>query len=70
MSGLYERDFCARSSQQAAPDNPSLKARLAEALASAYRTARRDAAIETGLPLATFPPACPWTFEQAMRDAA
>jgi len=49
-------------------DNPSLKARLAEAVATAYRTARRDAAIETGLPLDTFPAECPWSFDQAMQD--
>ncbi len=51
-------------------DNPSLKASLTEALETAYYTARRDAAIETGMPLETFPADCPWTFEQAMQDAA
>jgi len=49
-------------------DNPSLKAKVPEATASAYRYARRYAAIETGLPEATFPIDCPWTFEQAMAD--
>ena len=49
-------------------DNPSLKAKLSDALAAAYYTARNDAAIETGLPLATFPPDCPWSFDQAMQD--
>lgn len=51
-------------------DNPSLKSKVEEAVATAYRTARREAAIETGLPLETFPAACPWTFDQAMQDAA
>jgi predicted nucleic acid-binding Zn-ribbon protein len=49
-------------------DNPSLKAKLPEAVADAYRTARRSAAVETGLELDTFPAGCPWTFEQAMDE--
>lgn len=47
-------------------DNPSLKARLPEAMASAYRYARRGAAAESGLSEATFPAECPWSFEQAV----
>ena len=31
-----------------------------------YRAARREASRQTGLPLATFPPACPWTVEQLL----
>jgi len=50
-------------------DNPSLKTRLHEVMLTAYRHARRDAAIETGIGLATFPAECPWTFEQAMTGA-
>jgi len=49
-------------------DNPSLKARLAETNATAYRYARREAALETGLPLATFPEICPWSFDQISGD--
>jgi hypothetical protein len=33
---------------------------------AAYRHAREDAADETGLPLATFPEACPWAPEQVL----
>jgi Domain of unknown function DUF29 len=51
-------------------DNPSLKAKLPDAVASAYRYARRYAAIETGFPEDTFPIDCPWTLEQAMQDEA
>ncbi len=51
-------------------DNPSLKFKLSDALATAYRHARREAAIETGLALDNFPPDCPWTFDQAMRAEA
>jgi Domain of unknown function DUF29 len=49
-------------------DNPSLRSKLPDALDTAYRSAGREAAIETGLPLATFPAECPWTFEQAMQE--
>jgi hypothetical protein len=47
-------------------DNPSLKARLPEAIEAAFRYARREAANETGLDDTSFPPECPWTFEQIM----
>ena len=43
-------------------DNPSLKARIPEAIATAYR----DAATETGLDEAGFPIECPWSFDQIM----
>jgi hypothetical protein len=47
-------------------DNPSLRAKLPDSIASAYRYTRRYAAIDTGFPENTFPAECPWTFEQAM----
>lgn len=46
-------------------DNSGLKGRLNEIFRQAYRHARKDAADETGLPLATFPAASPFTIEQA-----
>ena len=49
-------------------DNPSLRPSLPDAVAGAYRRARRTASLETGLPERTFPPDCPWSFEQAMQD--
>ena len=49
-------------------DNPSLKPHLGEAMASAYRYARRKAAIETDAAEKAFPAACPWSFEQAMDE--
>lgn len=49
-------------------DNPSLKAQLGEAIDNAYRVARITAESETGLPDATFPKTCSWTFEQLMND--
>jgi hypothetical protein len=50
-------------------DNPSLRLVLPEILADAYHLAVRAAARETSLSAATFPPACPWTLEQAMDEA-
>lgn len=47
-------------------DNPSLKARLPEITALAYRYARRSAAMETGLPEAAFPEECVWSFTEIM----
>jgi hypothetical protein len=46
--------------------NPSLKARLDEALADAYDDAQDEAARETGLPTRTFPVSIPFTFAGAM----
>ncbi len=50
-------------------DNPGLKSRLAEGLERAYRGARLEAANETGLPLKTFPTACPYTREEMLARA-
>ena len=47
-------------------DNPSLKSQLDQAVQSAYRRALNEAELETGLARSTFPPDCPYTFDQAM----
>lgn len=47
-------------------DNPSLKPKVPEVMEDAYGDARVSAYGETGLPEATFPTACPWTFKQIM----
>ncbi len=47
-------------------DNPSLKTVIDEVTASAYRYARRKAAIETDLGEEGFPGQCPWSFAQVM----
>jgi len=47
-------------------ENPSLKPKVPEAQAKAYRYAVRGASQETCLPVSTFPAQCPWTFEQIM----
>ena len=49
-------------------DNPSLKAVLDEVMASAYRYARRKAAIETEMGEEVFPARCLWGFVQAMDE--
>ena len=49
-------------------ENPGLKPRQGELFAAAYRRARKEAAVETGLLLKTFPETCPFTVEQALDD--
>ena len=49
-------------------DNPGLKPQRARHFATAYRGARKEAAAETGLPIATFPEASPFTADQAMDE--
>jgi hypothetical protein len=50
-------------------DNPSLKAKLPEAIASAYRYARRDASAETGMRATAFPAACPYSLSDMLDEA-
>ena len=50
-------------------DNPSLKARLPEAMADAYGDATIGAARETNMAEDTFPVDCPWSFDQIMDEA-
>jgi len=45
-------------------ENPSLKSRVSKIFDDAYRFAAGLAETETGLDISTFPPQCPWTFEQ------
>ena len=49
--------------------SPSLRRDLPDSLTWAYPRARRGAAVETGLPLMTFPEVCPWSFDQLQDDA-
>nr|WP_124307005.1 DUF29 domain-containing protein [Acetobacter pasteurianus] len=49
-------------------DNPSLQSVLEASVETAYRRARRDAALETGLSENTFPSTCPWLFSQMMDE--
>jgi hypothetical protein len=46
--------------------SPSLAPLVPLTLQEEYAEARQRAREETGLPLATFPPACPWTAEQVL----
>ena len=47
-------------------DSPSLRPQLPDLLRQCYPHARRGAARETRLPLATFPETCPWTVDQLL----
>ncbi|WP_110988910.1 DUF29 domain-containing protein [Acaryochloris thomasi] len=49
-------------------DYPSLKNHLIEKFDLCYQDAAEDAADETGLPLETFPPECPYTAEQTLNS--
>ena len=49
-------------------DNPSLATLPERSLVATYAKARRDAALETGLPLQTFPVKCPYAVNHAMTD--
>jgi hypothetical protein len=47
-------------------ESPSLKHLLDQIIQAAYRDARRDAAVETGLSRSAFPTSCPWTSAQTL----
>jgi Domain of unknown function DUF29 len=47
-------------------DSPSLRREVPRLLARRYPAARLLAQDETGLPLATFPPACPWQAQEVL----
>lgn len=49
-------------------DNPSLRSKLAEILPKAYKSAYREAIIETGLPESYFPKSCDWEIAQILDD--
>ena len=49
-------------------DNPSLKSKLDEIIAKAYKVAIDEATDQTGLDEKTFPAECPYTFDQIMND--
>jgi len=49
-------------------DNPSLRAVLDEAIEESYGDAVILAGSETGLPDATFPATCPWSWDQIMDE--
>lgn len=49
-------------------ENPSLKSKMDDCLFEAYEDAIDEAIKETGLDEKTFPPQCPYTFEQIMDE--
>ena len=50
-------------------ESPSLRPEILSLIEEEYCDVRRQAAIETRLPLTTFPTTCPWTVEQILDDA-
>ncbi len=49
-------------------DSGSLKAEAGSLVEQAYRKALKEAQAETGLPLSTFPPDCPYSLDQLRDD--
>ena len=47
-------------------DSPSLRARSAELIADAYKTARLESATQTRLKVSTFPETCEWSVEEVL----
>ena len=62
------RSFASGPTPSVLEDNPGLKPRREQLFVTAYRGARKEAAAETGLPLATFPEAAPFSLAQALDD--
>lgn len=50
-------------------ESPSLKTLVQSQIDDGYRYVRLFAAEETGLPIATFPEACPFTIDEILNDA-
>lgn len=57
-----------REIEQILEQSPSLRRRTDGVIASNYPTARRNAAAETGLPLADFPETCPFDPAQVLAE--
>ena len=49
-------------------DSPSLQSKIVESFSIAYATARRKAAVQTHLPVGTFPLLCPFTLGQVLDE--
>jgi hypothetical protein len=49
-------------------ENPSLANQVPGFFGDGHPHTRRLATVETGLPLATFPEACPWPMEQVLAE--
>ena len=79
LKWCYQPDYRGRSWRDSIEENracipealqetPSLCPQLPILLVECYPPARRKAARQTCLPLATFPEHCPWTVEQILSD--
>ncbi len=79
LKWYYQPDYQSRSWRDSIVENraripdgleesPSLRPKLPTLLQECYPHARRKAARQTHLPLATFPETCPWNVEQVLAD--
>ncbi len=50
-------------------ESPSLRTKLEPLISARYRAARKRAAMETGLPLETFPESCPFSIDQLLDES-
>lgn len=57
-----------RRIRQLLRDSPSLRQRVLALIKEEYPSICRQTAMETGLPLETFPETCPWTPEQVLDE--
>jgi hypothetical protein len=69
----YDEDFHAWAFAQAdlvriEDENPSLKAKADRIAEKMYRYGRKEASVETDLPLDAFPAECPFTLDQLRDD--
>jgi hypothetical protein len=49
-------------------ESPSLRQTISSIIADRFGSSVRQAALETGLPKTSFPPACPWTPAQVLSE--
>ena len=49
-------------------ENPSLRGTMEASVSMAYRRARRNASVETGLAETNFPTVCPWSIDQLLAE--
>jgi len=69
-SGSWESTIRTQRAEirQLLDDSPNLRHELSEFLGERYEVARRNAAAETGLPLATFPTECPFAVDEVLAE--
>jgi hypothetical protein len=69
-SGSWESTIRTQRAEirQLLDDSPNLRREIPAFIGERYETARRNAAAETGLPLATFPTECPFAVDEILAE--